>query len=409
MLRWISNSRVSLQRLGFCKLAVALCERCRSRSELAESVQSVIQEAVMAVDNTELTKWIQSRPKKKNIRVGEQIKPTRQDRWIFDHPSRTGWLSKGALAEYCEDIGLPFLLGLLDEECHKTDLGELLMVLQNTNEKDALWEPPKNPITPTKADQTLFIFSLLKNDGDFLIPFMQALIKHFGENTFSYLEAGNLIPDVIEEILQRFAGAVYTSSDREEYHKLEAAKTEISKNIERKAETEGFGSRREQTVVPRLEWLVDSGILSRIKSQKYRYLLTPRGREFIERIYSSYRNAFDVGYVDEAIDKVLDGHFMRLVQHLLYESIDTLTQINDIIQFLSPAYVEFSSITGYCLVRPLLLLSHIQKWNVGKRCVIEYNQAIEALEEAYQENPNQFYFTTARFGEDYQIKLENTS
>jgi len=410
MLHWISNSRVSLQRLGFCKLAIVLCEGCRSRSELAEAVRPVLQRPFPIPRNPKLSKWINSLPKRENNSAGnEQAGIHRQYYWIFKHLSQTGWLSKGALAEYFEDIGLPFLLGLLDKECRRTDLGELLIVLQNTDEKNALWEPPQNPITLTKAEQTLFMFSLLKNDGDFIIPFMQALIKHFGENTFTYLEAGNLLPGIIEEISQRFAGAVYTSSDREEYLKLETAKTEISKNIARKAEAEGFGSRREQTAVPRLEWLVDLGILNIIEGQKYRYRLASSGREFSEQVYSSYLNASNKEYVDEAVDKVLDGHFMRLIQNLLYESTDTLTRIDDIVQFLLPAYIKFSSITGYCLIRPLLLLSHIQKWDMGEKCALEYNQTIQALEEAYQQNPNRFYFTTARFGEDYQIKFENVS
>jgi hypothetical protein len=29
------------------------------------------------------------------------------------------------------------------------------------------------------------------------------------------------------------------------------------------------------------------------------------------------------------------------------------------------------------------------------------------MEEAYQQNPDDFYFTTTRFGEDYQIKIDN--
>ncbi|MFX0194896.1 MAG: hypothetical protein ACFFCW_02145 [Candidatus Hodarchaeota archaeon] len=407
MLRWISNSRVSLQRLGFCKLALALCKGCRSRSELADAVWPVIQTPVTAQASPELAKWVHSHPKRVKHSTGaSQMGIHKQDFWIFEHPSQTGWLSRGAFAEYFEDIGLPFLLGLLDDECRRSDIGELLMMLQDTNDKSVLWEPPQNPIVLTRGEQVLFVFSLLKNDGDFLIPFMHALIKYFGEKTFSYLDAGNLIPDVIEEILQRFTGAVFTSSDREEYLKLKAAKSEITKNIEKKAETKGFGSRREQTAVPRLEWLVDLGILSRAEDQRYRYSSFPRSREFIECAYSSYLDASDKGYVDEAVDKVLDNQFIQLVQHLLYGRTGAMTQIHDIIEFLLPAYVEFSSITGYCLIRSLLLLSHVRKWDSGEACVLEYNQAVQTIEKAYQQDPERFYFTTARFGEDFQIKLD---
>ena len=406
MLSWISSSRVSLQRLGFCKLAVALNEGCHSRSDLADAVWLVLQKPVTAPVKPDLLEWIHSLPKReKQSTEDNQERIPKQYYWAFEHPSQRA-LSPGAFAEYFKDIGMPFLLGLLDNECRRTDLGELLAVIQGRNNTNLLWEPPRNPLILSKGDQIFFAFCLLRKDGDFLIPFMHALVNHFGEKTFSYLDAGNLIPDIIEEILQRFAGAVYTSSDREEYLKLKAAKTEITKNIERKAKKEGFGSRREQTAVPRLEWLVDLGILSRAESQRYRYSSVPRSREFIECVYSSYLDASDTGYVDKAVDKVIDNQFIQLVQHLLYGRTGAMTKIHDIIEFLSPAYVEFSNITGYCLIRPLLLLSHIRKWDSSEACVLEYDQAVQTLEEAYQQDPERFYFTTARFGEDFQIKLD---
>ena len=408
MLHWISNSRVSLQRLGFCKLAIVLCDKCHSRSELADKVRPILEKSEPIPMGPEIIEWLNSRPKKKKNLQGNNLRITnRQDYWLFKHPNQTGRLSELAFNEYFNDIGLPFILGLLDEDCRKTSLGNLLMVLQDADDKDMLWEPPKNPITLSKRDQTLFMLSLLKKDGDLLIPFMHALANRFGLDTFSYREAGELLPEIMEGILKKFANVVGTSSDRAEYNSLKAARAKIMENIEKRVETQGFGSRREQTVVPRLEWLVDLGILIRTEGQKYRYSLCTRSQMFTERLYSSYIDTADKGYIDEAVDKTLDSHFMGIIYQLLYESEGKETQVEDIIRFLSPAYSEFSNMTGYCVVRPLLLLSHIKKWDKGESPLLEYDQTIKLLEEAYQQNPDDFYFTTTRFGEDYQIKIDN--
>lgn len=407
MIRWISNSRVSLQRLGFCKLAVVPSSIFSSRSELADTVRPFVQKHITIPSNSELIQWVDSIPKEKGRVVKEgQKEIARQYYWILHQKARTGWLSNGAFGEYFEGIGLPFILKLLDDECHKTELGELLLLLQDVNEISSKWEPPLNPITLSKGDKALFLFCILKEDGDFLIPLMHTLVVNFKTQGFSYLEAGNFLPNVIEEVLKRFISSVYTSDDREQYRTLGAARSKIIQNIKEKIEGIGFGSRREQTIVPRLEWLADIGILKREENKKYRYFIPRRGQEFIEKLYSCYIEAANKGYVDKALDTVLDTRLFQLLACLLCELVKDMKSVNDIIQFIAPSYSEYKSVTGYCLVRPLLLLAHIRRWDAGEQCVLEYNQAVKALEKAYQEDPEHFYFTTARFGGDVQVKLD---
>ncbi len=369
-----------------------------------------VQKHITIPPSSELIQWVDSIPKEKGRVVKEgQKEIQRQYYWILHQEARTGWLSDGAFGEYFEGIGLPFILKLLDDGCLKTELGELLLLLQDVNEVSSKWEPPLNPITLSKGEKALFLFCILKEDGDFLIPLMHTLVVNYKTQGFSYLEAGNFLPNVIEEVLNRFVSSVYTSDDREQYRALEGARSKIIQNIEKKIESTGFGSRREQTIVPRLEWLADIGILKRELNKKYRYFVSRRGQEFIEELYSCYIEAANKGYVDDALHTVLDTKLLQFLFYLLYEPVERLKPVDDVIQFITPSYSECRNITGYCLVRPLLLLAHFRRWDAGENCALEYNQAIQALEEAYQEDPNRFYFTTARFGKDYQIKLETIS
>lgn len=411
MIRWISNSRVSLQRLGFCKFAVVVADRSRTRKELADAVlPSFEQKPLEVAQDEEFAKWLNSRPKQRETAAeGRRIAVAAQDTWVFSHPARTGWLSEGAFAEYYEEINLPLLLDLINEECVRTDMGELLMRTASIPGRD--WKPTegKNPLLLTNEERATFFYALTKTDGDFLIPFMNVLLRNFCDITFSYIEAGNVLPDVIDEILKRFQSALYTSADRDQYQNMEEAKLKIVQNRRREIHTEGFGSRREQTAVPRLEWLVDLGVLAKREGDRYKYSVLRKQKEFIRELYARYVSATSGGYADEGINKLLDNGIMGLTFLFLHERPGELKSPADIIGFLKPAYEQLKPMTGYCVMRPLLLLAHIRNWAGGRPQIVEYCDAIGLLEEAYRRDPALFYFTTARFGEDYQIKLESKS
>ena len=76
MLHWISNSRVSLQRLGFCKLAIVLCDRCHSRRELANKVRPILEKSEPIPMNPEIIEWLNSRAKKKKNLQGNNQRIT---------------------------------------------------------------------------------------------------------------------------------------------------------------------------------------------------------------------------------------------------------------------------------------------------------------------------------------------
>jgi len=409
MIRWISNSRVALQRLGFCKIAVALGDRSRSRREMAELIYPILSKPITPGADDELGKWVRANTRTRDTleqKFGMSI--VAQDLWVYSHPSRTGRLSEGAFQEYFEDTNLPFLLGFLDEECRRTDNGELLANAASLpSEELTTWDPTVNPLLLSYEEKAVFLYALMKTDGDFLIPFVAMLLETFRDSPFSYVQAGNYLPRIIEEILSRFQNALFTSSDREQYEDLQETRNKIIQNIERNIEAEGFGSRREQTTVPRLEWLVDLGALTKRGGEKYTYCFVPDRVPLVRELYNAYVEMTKEGYANEALDKLLDRKAMGILFLLHNRSTSGVLSVPDVIGYVRETYERIKPATGYCVLRPLLILSNLRSWKTGGPRVLEFREAIAKLEQAYRTDQSQFYFTTARFGEDYQIKFEN--
>ena len=135
-------------------------------------------------------------------------------------------------------------------------------------EKNDILRVSDNPTRLTLMEKAVFLYALLNSDGDFLIPFTNSISINFEKESFTHIQVGELIPEVIDEILENMRGSVYTSDDREQQEKLKDAKNKILENIKNNVHTKGSGSRREQTVVPRLEWLVDLGFFKKPEPDK---------------------------------------------------------------------------------------------------------------------------------------------
>jgi hypothetical protein len=269
-------------------------------------------------------------------------------------------------------------------------MGELLLNMQSTAGPNSKPMAGKNPLVLSDEERAVFFYALVKEDGDFLIPFMNTLLCTFGDSSFSYVEAGNVIPHVFEETLNRFQGALYTSADRDQYQSMEEAKQKIVENMRKEIHVEGFGSRREQTAVPRLEWLVDLGVLGKLDGERYKYFVCSKQKTPIEMAYARYISAAGSGYADGAIGKLLDNEIMLLVFRFLCDHSCETEAVTDILGFVKVAYERLKPPTGYCVMRPLLLLSHNLNWAAAGKQVVEYRQAVELLEEAYRRDSASF-------------------
>jgi len=412
--KWLSGTRRSMQRLGYCKAVLIFSDRARTSDGMIDIMR------------TELTKnyplpsfiqkycnWRKTLPNGGNRtqQDSETIKDQIQYIYIFLHPSQSGWLSRLGFNEYVEY--LPKKLQLIDSIYDPTNMGEVLSkALMDDIEKKSfeMVSDEINPLSLTIKQQIYFLYNILVADGDFFIPFASSLLLNFGENSFSYLDVGEKLPKLIEIIVSIFSGAIYISDDRKQMDSLIRMKETVEKQIDEEIEKKGSGSRREQTNVPRLEWMLDMGLIKKVKNNKLEssltYNLTKIGKVFIREISQLYNKTLKLSYPEESLQYVLDNSFYSIINMSYFAGKAKPFSENNVLSFLQDGYKILKNAYGYCLFRPLLLLSNILALSKPNPLFLEYNRAVKLIESAYQRNPSQFHYTIDRFSTDYQVKIE---
>lgn len=391
-----------MQRLGFCKAVLVFSTLARTPSDMSDTLRMKLEGDRFTVPYDEgLAAWLKDSDNDNELNPG--ISVSLQKLYVYGHPSRTGWLSRRGFNEYVEY--LPQRFGLVTGSYELTDMGNLLShFLVSSSEREAFNRPStSNPLILTLAQKIFFLYVLLAADGDFLLTLCDAMLESFGGKPFNYLDVGSLVPKAIREILNRFSGSAYTQLDREQLRKLEAARGRILEETEKNIEKAGSGSRREQTTIPRLGWLVDLGLANWLGSRTWGF--TECGLE-LAVLVQTYEAELARKYPENVISTLLDSHFFVFVAHVYAKQPCQSIGREEFLTFIRPAYTQLAGIGGYCLLRPLVLYANIQSMIGQKRLFVEYDKARELLEEIYQSNPKAVTYTIDRFNTDYQIRIE---
>lgn len=401
-IRWISRSRLSMQRLGFCKAVLAFSELARSPGQMADLLRQRLEEQKVTIPYDEaLAMWLKGLGEE--TKSNNKIVTSLQKLYIYGHPSQTGWLSRLAFNEYVEY--LPRGLGLVTASYECTDMGLVLYQGMMSREQIEGFNhlSATNPLILERGEQIFFLYNLLAMDGDFLIPFCDVLIDRFSGGYFNYLHAGSLVPSVMENMGSSFLGSAYTIADQKQLQILEKGRQQILKNIEEKAEEQGAGSRREQTTIPRLEWLVDVGIANLVSNRIWRF--SELGLKLIS-LAQVYTAEMKKKYPEDVIGALLDSWFFEFVAQAYGKVSPQEVGRDNFLSFIELAYKQLSGIGGYCLLRPLLLYSNILSLHDNRGLFLEYDKATKLLEDIYQSEPTTLHYTIDRYNTDYQIRLE---
>lgn len=398
-IRWLSNTRMSMQRLGFCKAVLLFYEHVRTSNEMANLLREKLEERAFSVPRDQVPeRYLNALGESRNSTQNVSI--TLQRLYCYRHPSGTGWLSQLAFREYVEY--LPGRLGLVTESYKPSVMGLLLSQCLMSLEQRRAFDVPSslNPLVLERGEQMFFLYKLLEADGDFLLPFIGSLLRVFGGISFDFLGAGGLIPDVIGSIMDRFDLSVYTKHDREQFRALGKRRERISGEIEDDKHKEGSGASREQTTIPRMEWLADIGIVDRVRSREWK--LTDVGQRLKEMTedYRLYK-----GYPENAVRHLLDSAFFdRIARAYGGNSFDEVSD-DRFLGFVWPAYEKLAGLGGYCPLRPLVLYANALNIISGSRLFLEYETAASYLESAFQSDPTLLHYTTDRFNTDYQVTI----
>jgi len=392
-----------MQRLGFCKAVLAFSELARTPEQMASLLDQRLGEEKFAVPYDDaLATWL--RRLDEEIKFNPQIVTSLQKLYIYGHPSQTGWLSeKHGFNEYVEY--LPRGLGLVTASYERTDMGLVLYQGLMSKEQLEAFDHPSavNPLVLERGEQVFFLYNLLAADGDFLVPFYDVLLNRFSDGSFNYLDAGSLIPGVMENIGNTFLGSAYSIADQKKLQVLEKGKQKILENIKNQDEKKGSGARREQTTIPRLEWLVDVGAVELVSTRTWRF--TELGLK-LSTLTQAYAAEMKKRYPENVMSALLDSWFFEFVAQTYGKASPQEIDRDNFLAFIQPAYKKLVGVGGYCLLRPLLLYSNILSLCSSRSLFLEYNRAVELLEDTYQSDPTALHYTIDRYNTDYQVRLE---
>lgn len=89
------------------------------------------------------------------------------------------------------------------------------------------------------------------------------------------------------------------------------------------------------------------------------FALTEAGVRFAKQAYALYDGYLSSLYADRALTSMLDRNFYDLVNQLYFGATATALVDGDLVEFVRRAYATLSTLRGYYLLRPLLLVSNL--------------------------------------------------
>jgi hypothetical protein len=394
-----------MQRLGFCKAVLAFSGLAKTTTQMSNILKMKLETQVFPLPYDEgRDEWLKSVDKNyKNI---PESKASLQKLYIYNHPSRTGWLSPlHGFDEYVDF--LPNRLGIVKNSCDPTDMGLALAVgLMSTEHREAFNAPSTlNPLVLTLGEQIFFLYNILTVDGDFFIPLYEKLFNKFANTDFDYLAAGSLIPSVIDDIVNRFSGSAYSRPQWEELDRLKKTKETILGEIDNQSHRKGSGTRREHVTVTRLEWLVDLGLAKRAESKVTRmWHFTDAGLK-LGILTQFYINAMSRMYPENVVGSLLDTSFFEYINKVYSKVPYVQVDREQFIPFMWQAHKTLAGPGGYSLLRPALLYANILSLTNQRGLYLEHSEAFKLLESTYQTDPTAIHYTIDRFNTDYQFKI----
>lgn len=311
-----------------------------------------------------------------------------QDLYLADPtiPSRVGKLVREDWRKY-PPFGIN--LGLIREGTYSANTRALsLLYLTTEREQKAFLEyiPEQNPLKISQKQGILFLYSLIENDGEVILPLFEQLLLS-NQEAFTDRAAGNLLPEIYYGIISRYRTKLLSVDLRERLEVLEKSAQSIIEA--RKNEKYEGGSAREEAIRPRLEPYVDIGLFTKPNSMKYEYSFSPIGQRWV----CSF-----TGQEDSAgIEEFLSRRFFQSISKGWEIDSEPLTAPDEIVPYLKRAAKAISSSSGYAPIEELALLSGIEAL-VDDHKIFEIGAAREAIIAFQKANPYQVRFTVDRMG-----------
>jgi hypothetical protein len=291
-------------------------------------------------------------------------------------PSHSGVLTGKSRAvsylkkEYVEIPTWAVRLGLLRKANYTlTERGRVSLALQsNISNLFNSEKPDENPYLLTPSDKYFFLFCLLDVDGDIIKRLYRRLVLHPGP--FGRKETGGYmiesLAELKDEIKKRRLHITYTTLSNEINNTIEVIK------------------KTDQAIVPRLEPLVDCGLLRRSSQQDMEYQATNNANVFIQNLNLS-------GSIDEFLNENLAVNTVDLLGLKFEKKIELVPR------YIARSYARLRSGIGYCSIKDLAILA--VAYSIGDGFgIFEIGDVERAIIDFYKTHGTNVRFTQDRQG-----------
>ena len=306
-----------------------------------------------------------------------------QDLYLSDPrlPSRSGALT-GRLRPvdylHTEYVEIPtwanMLLLLRRGNFTLTDRGKVLLALQPDGKINySLANMETNPFLLVPAEKYFFLYCILETDGD-LIRRLYARLAAL-DSTFGNKEVSRELSESLKDLQRELTGRARSEASRI----LRAAEASIESG---------------QIIAPRLEPLVDCGLIRRVDPIQHLYEFTDNGREFV-------RNLSDAASVGEFLECSLVSSIVQLLSLKAIESQECIRY------FIAKSYQQLRSGLGYCSIRELALLTVSNSLHKGES-FFEIRDVEQAIMELFHTHGPRVRFTKNRQGQLALVRIDSS-
>jgi hypothetical protein len=389
-LRWMDYARRSMQRIGFVKWLLSLCSPSHTQTleSLTRSFYASITEVqALGVKRDVFHAYVQQQGLHRRYK-GVQEAAELQDILLSDTslPSHSGAVTgefdkRGYRhAVYVEIPSWATRLHLIRQQNYTlTDRGRVLLLAG----RDQM-EQPANKLLLTLPEKYILLFCILDADGDFISALYEQLL---GRTEFTRKYAADLALGTLQSIRSNKLVNRVNSGQFQEYRRR------LDKAIEavKKQSGEGLGP-RESIVTPRLEPLVDCGLLMKPYADRYEYVFTDWGRSFFASLVSA-------DSISEFLGTGLAAGMAAAVEGARVAR-PSLSDLNS-------AYSGLKSGIGYVPIQELALLASAQAIASSEKQVFEITATEQLLREAASKGDRYVRFALGRMGGPSQVRIDS--
>jgi len=255
-----------------------------------------------------------------------------------------------------------------------TDRGKVLLALQPDGKINySLAKMEVNPFLLAPAEKYFFLYCILETDGDLIRRLYARLVtlnSSFGNN-----EVGRELSESLKDLQRELTGRARSEASRI----LKAAEASIKSG---------------QIIAPRLEPLVDCGLLRRADPVQHLYEFTEGARGFVHNLNSA-------SSVGEFLDRYLAANTAELLRLKSTKSKECISR------FISKSYLQLRSGLGYCSIRELALLAVGNSLSEGE-FFFEIGEVEQEIMELFRTYGPRVRFTKNRQGQLALVRIESS-